>query len=85
MSPQAAVAADDTITFSKTVGESDLGDVVMVSMVRPDASTPAAAAIAAGLTPPKEPISWPRVLLLGNLIGIPLLVVAFFVWRRMTQ
>jgi len=66
-------------------GESDLGDVVMVSIVRPESSTPAAAAIASGLVPPEEQISWPRVLMLGNMIGIPLLVVAFFAWRRMAR
>ena len=71
----------------KAVGESDLGDVVMVSIARPEASTPAAAAaMAAGVAPgPAEQASWSRMLILGNLIGIPLLAIAFFAWRRMTQ
>jgi hypothetical protein len=68
----------------KAAGESDVGDVVMVSMVRPEASTPAAAAVALGVAP-AEQVSWPRVVILGNLIGIPLIALAFFAWRRMTQ
>jgi len=67
-----------------SVGESDVGDVVMQSMARPGMPTPAAAVVA-GIDAPATKASWSRMLVLGNLIGIPLLVIGLLVLRRMTR
>jgi hypothetical protein len=70
----------------KTAGESDVGDVTMQAMVRPGTATPAATAILStgGAAVPAGQMSWSRLLIMVNLIGIPLAAIGYFVWRRVT-
>lgn len=69
----------------KTSGESDVGDVVMKSAAPPASSAKVAAAPGAPLTPAVTSFSWARLLLFGNLIGIPLLVIGVIAARRLTR
>ncbi|MFO1091939.1 MAG: hypothetical protein U0992_01310 [Planctomycetaceae bacterium] len=60
----------------------DVGDVRMIAQNAPVAVTPAAIAVDEEAAAATTKMSWSRMLIIANLIGVPLVAIAFFIWQR---